>query len=444
MRTTTQEKTGQAKQYSSLKPTGSPGLSMVSLLNSPFSLVLALALLLNLYVDWANNLKVVKHDEMPPLQLSKSALRFKYAQLKSLPAPPDIALLGSSLLMGVSYYSDEELFPASLKKIMDEENLNAFQAYPQANRLSLLLGEKTGRMPKIFNFSSAACMVSDVHLLLSRMIEAGKKPKTVILGLGLRDFVDNVNPPTGETPSFQSLCSAPYLLAEGERLSGLMKPESFSNLIASTLFPLWRDRDELKLLAEHYLAQTFHRPNSYNRVMKMITEQAKIDAALQAKEAAAKASSPKAVATKSVEAVGTAVKNTQNTKSETQSTQGSSLPTHDYQARYNPPNYERFYEEMGRLADFISLCKKEGIRPILVNMPVSAGNKQISKQSLRAKYLSDLRNLCQTNGVTLLDYEDTQVFGDEDYFDTVHLNQKGSKKFMAIFAEDLAKEGISK
>ncbi|MBX9689413.1 MAG: hypothetical protein K2X27_22075, partial [Candidatus Obscuribacterales bacterium] len=132
-------------------------------------------------------LQNVPHTSQPNLELSKAALRFKMDELKQS-ANPDIMIIGSSLPMCAFFYTERPpFFDLALGAKIRGLQLNLLQSYPKAGYFTERLKEITGKDERVFNFAGAACMVSDTKLVLSRALEAHKKPSLIIYGVGLRD-----------------------------------------------------------------------------------------------------------------------------------------------------------------------------------------------------------------------------------------------------------------
>ncbi len=228
-------------------------------MTSTFLWIVALFVVANLTWGLLRPLQAVPHTAQPNLELSKAALRYKMDKLtKSKSA--DFMIVGSSLPMCAFFYTERPPF-FDLKEgdRIRSLKLNLLQSYPEAGYFQNKLKELSNKDFTVFNFAGAACMVSDSKLVIERAIAANKAPKALIYGLGLRDFVDNVNPPPGETPYYKALCNAQYLLGH---ISELAHFPSFSDLSVAALCKLYDLRNEFRISAEHVACKTFHHPSS--------------------------------------------------------------------------------------------------------------------------------------------------------------------------------------
>lgn len=393
--------------------------------------LLAFLIGLNLLVLSIDPLQAVPEDEMPPLQLAKTSIAFKMKEFASRDRGPDILLLGSSLPMYAFYESETGgFYDQALMKRMETRGVSPLRGYTGAHRFEKELSRTTGHEVQVFNFSIPAAMVSDMHLVLNRSLEAGHKPGRVIIAAGLRDFVDRVNPSLGATPTYLELSDARYLCANWGLLASNTKTENMSDLVESALFPVWRYRGELKLAADHYLSLLFKRPTPH-----------KLDVInFEKKEAAA-----------SVVSVSSEAKPLRTSVDSYPAGSGEPAPVAgpvvldelDYRQRYNPPDISQLRSEFAMLESILETCKKKGIAVTLVNMPVSRGHRQLSEPSLRNEYLGRLEAVSTRYGADLIDYELSSVFQDTDFRDTVHLATGGSMKLVADLADRLSgSEGI--
>lgn len=396
-------------------------------------------------------LETVPHNLIPALQLSETALTFKFNHLLAQPSAPDMMLLGSSLPMCAFYYAEGTLNPR-IVEITKRHGLNLIQSYPEANFFRAEIKRRFACAPSVFNFTTAACMPSDARLLLMRIISNHRQPQVLVYGLGLRDFVDNINPPPGETPAFKALCDAGYLASNATLIP---KAEAKTDLAISSLFELYRVRDQLRLLAEHFLCDGFRRQTNMERAFSMIAAERAQKAVSSTTEAQSenrdrvqsagnkscntamepdsKVASVRKIADAQLVGRAQADSNSANRIPHA----SSNLSPLDYKQRYNPPNYKKLAAEMHELDTIAGICKEKGIKLVLINMPVSEGNKALSAPGLRQAYLRQLRSLAAGRGLLLVDFEEEHIFNDTDFLDTVHLSGYGAKKMIAILLDSL-------
>ncbi|HEY9868103.1 MAG TPA: hypothetical protein V6D08_02760, partial [Candidatus Obscuribacterales bacterium] len=110
--------------------------------------------------------------------------------------PADVVLLGSSLLM----------HPVSR---LDADYLNRDLDYVRHHRSVYMEAAVSQRFgvadPLCFNFALPGGMVSDDYMVARALFDGQRKPRIVVLGLCLRDFMDNGVTWCGGTPAFRYL-----------------------------------------------------------------------------------------------------------------------------------------------------------------------------------------------------------------------------------------------
>lgn len=361
-------------------------------------------IIFNIFVSGLNISKYTDQEALHPLQRAKLAISFKLKEYKQLKEPPDVIVLGSSLPMSALYYSEGAKYSDKLKTKTQNENVNFFQAYTEGKFLESLLSERFGRTYSVFNFTTAACMISDVDLIWSKISTTGKKPKQVVIGLGLRDFIDNVNPKFGQTPIFKELIYSGYL---ANNINQFLCTDGYTvkDLTLSSIFPIWKNRAELRIFLEHSIAKQTDRVT--------IQEQAR------QKHLVKKQSKDKAIIAENVKRQKTG--------------DDIVLQERDYQQRYNPPNMVQYKNEMASLNKLLRSLKAQGVPVTLVNMPVSRGNKKISSATVRQKYTRDLESIASKFKCNYVDFENSTEFTNKDFLDTVHLGPGGAVKFLKRF-----------
>lgn len=436
---------------------------MQSATKSTFIWILGLFALANVSWGFLHPLQAVPHTSQPNLELSKAALRYKMDKL-SQSKTPDVLIIGSSLPMCAFFYTEAPpYFDLNEGDRIRQQKLNLLQSYPKAGYFHAALQEQTKKDLEVFNFAGAACMVSDTKLVMERCLAAHKKPKVLIYGLGLRDFVDNVNPPPGETPYYKALCNLGYV---ANHLLQLTHVNAFTELSMSALCRLYDLRNEFRITAEHFACTTFHHPSSIelafmlgdlNRQLQNPTVKKALAPAPAAtavssttdptKDTANTTTATTAVEKKADASGPPAPRRLQESAPKTttpSSTTGSPAPTLsvlDYPQRYTPANYSRLEQEMKELREMIAFCKKNQIQLVLMNMPVSQGHKTLSPPGLRDEYLKELRSTAKDADL-FLDFEDANL-PDSDFFDTVHLNGDGAKRFVDGLSKKLVESGIT-
>lgn len=346
-----------------------------------------------------NYLKNVPQDRISPALLAKAAVAFKLEQFNKVAGKTDVIVVGSSLPMCCLYYADDPKDHRVIR-LMEEKNLNPLQAYTSAQYFSRL------SKSTVFNLTVAASMISDDHLLVSKIID--KAPGKIILCVGLRDFADNINCSFAGTSTFQALFDLPYAFC-GDNL-----PFTFSHatrpiqqeLSLDAILPMYRNHSELGLAITYEGEKLFKKtgPKIVGKTVSKPDIRALTFKLPPQVEAIKKATT--CIAGKPV------------------------LDTLGYEKRYMPPNYKQMDLEAKALDRLCKLCKDKKVELILINMPVSSGHQALSSKEMRAKYLEILQSASTKYDIKYLNFEKNDLINDQDYLDTVHMGPSGATKFL--------------
>lgn len=109
------------------------------------------------------------------------------------------------------------------------------------------------------------------------------------------------------------------------------------------------------------------------------------------------------------------------------------------QLSINKTNWNKDIKAEKLFYEFISICKKNDIRLILVYAPVYYKKSQhISFFNQSRRYYKQIASI---NNLTFLDYSMSAISYDEKYFyNATHLNARGAKKFTEILSKDLIED----
>jgi hypothetical protein len=97
-----------------------------------------------------------------------------------------------------------------------------------------------------------------------------------------------------------------------------------------------------------------------------------------------------------------------------------------------------FNRQFTALEESAKLLKKNGIRLMLVEMPLPAGNLAALPPSLSSMYFGRIKTICQENGLPFYRPELEETFPDRDFQDDSHLNAFGAAKFFKRLAHFVA------
>jgi len=93
--------------------------------------------------------------------------------------------------------------------------------------------------------------------------------------------------------------------------------------------------------------------------------------------------------------------------------------------------------QMRGLAQFIDICKANGINCVLLNMPLSPGNVELYGKERYARFIQSLNELAESRGAGFVDLAHEGTWEKELFVDSVHLNPVGGTKVVQILAPKL-------
>jgi len=389
-------------------------------------ILVALVICLDQASHLANPLKYLAWQRVHPFQLTQASVLYKYSVLMSRQSTPDVLLFGTSMMIAPIYYCDTGICPASKPSLdrMSDLGLNLFQSYPEAIYLSDLLTHALHRHVDVLTMTVPAAMVSDSKLLLSKLIQHGKAPKMVVYGISPRDFIDNLIPPIGGTPTFKALGDLSDLCAIGP---AHLAPDIAQNLVVYSLSNYYRVRNDFRVLALEWSSKAFNRPRDLSESVSWQQT--------EAEHATVRAPVGAPVGAAAGAAVGATANHSKSSPIGSLTRQQQMV---DYGLRYNPPNWKRFDQELQQFVDLVHLCQAKHIDLVVVNMPITPENKALIDAKLYARYLDEVTRCTSTQNVRFIDFQDSLPVSKADYLDTVHLNGQGGQKFQDALAPLLA------
>lgn len=340
--------------------------------------------------------------------------------------PADIVLLGSSVMRGPFYYCD--LRPA-LSLVY--ENYNKSLALEKA--IDKIDGEQ-----KVYNFARDGEMVSDAMLIVNDFLKDKNKPKVLVYGIAPRDFLDHTLPSETNTEEFNMLAN----LTDCLRYSNVFAEGGWQwlQVLASKALPYF---DARKMVQER-LAQMLNRPQNAAPT-PVATKQDPFAATEESStredilrplkkkfvEAVRKDKTLKAEAIASQIRMQKALMDAQN---DTEAWRQGLL---QYSVRYWYIDKARYNRQMHALEALLAITKQRGIKVMLVNMPLAAGNVSLLPQDFYLTYLDDLQKTSTKYGAKFINLQNRKEFDRSCYKDPVHLNVFGGHKLIDLLASNI-------
>ncbi|HEY9679211.1 MAG TPA: hypothetical protein V6C76_14475 [Drouetiella sp.] len=102
----------------------------------------------------------------------------------------------------------------------------------------------------------------------------------------------------------------------------------------------------------------------------------------------------------------------------------------EYRAHYENLNVDALNRQLKFLEALLATCERRQIRVILISMPLTNENKALLAKQLYPTFNQKLSTLANIYHQKLFQPEDRD-FESADFMDSVHLNARGSKKFIA-------------
>lgn len=332
---------------------------------------------------------------------------------------PDLAFLGSSLMVSTAIETDVETYKFALDMTL----------YRRAKFFDEVMGERTGRKVRTLNLASPAQLPSDSYLTLKEAIAEGVRPGVVLYGIAPRDFING----TAVEYPFETACYQ-YLrrlistddidkaldnaTAQSSSFPWNTLPVSWNLIDQPTLRrffsmqPIMRAAVDLRVLAEanaadfagsilnglgigerHFLYVRYLLPNFKPLHM--------VPGALLAGW-------------------------TYNSKKKGPDYYDN---TQAYIERYANPSEQFYTSQMASLKEIVALCNREKIKLVVINMPIREVNVSILSPQWRARYKQDIERETAKVQTTFMDLCFFNQYTQDDYGDPVHLNGKGGRKF---------------
>ncbi len=371
---------------------------------------------LNWVIQSVKPLQYIKTTRYVPLE--QNPLVSKLPAFFDAKERPELLVLGSSLPMEAIARYDAEYTGS-----FNEKSLNEVRQYTGAKYLEHLIEQKNGTKLSAFNLTCVACMASDAELILRRAIDAGRSPKIVIFGMGPRDFIDNVAPPTGKSPVCQLLSNRTTL---PEIFSEVRTLDETRDLLLGQLVYLYKVRTDYKTMLTGWACDLLAHPADLyesNQLAKLSKKAAEEKGIAVAASPAQDQTAASEIKTREVCKI-----DQENDQSSTEQKRAQFADLPEWRERYLPANVDRFEKEKASFQKMLDTCKKKGIRMIVVNMPITNENKEIIPRKLFERYQNEVCTMPAQYGDEMLDLDGSGAFQLSDFYDSAHVNAQGGKK----------------
>lgn len=311
--------------------------------------------------------------------------------------PPDVVLMGSSLIMHSVSRCEADYVGRDIDYVTHHKSTYLRNS---------LMNKLPGYNGECFNFALPGGMLSDDFIIGRAMFNQQRKPKVLVLGLSLRDFMDTCVHCAGSTPAFRYLkryCPIDDIVT-------LAWPEP------------WRQ-------VEYYMGKGFY---LYGK---------SLDLQVIAAESAKKLSSQLLPAPANAAVCQTDYTQNLPVNLRSEVEKGmfivQSKPKYDFEdnrpifrKRYRNRNEKLFAVQKEFLEKLLQQCNDLGIKVVIANMPLTPDHHEILPPGQYPDYLAMLEQEAHKYGCTYIDLNTDPQFTRRDYYDTCHMNGTGGKKFL--------------
>lgn len=307
---------------------------------------------------------------------------------EAVASEPKRLFLGSSLLLCATRRADTGTDSDSPHQLEDYRFARTFDEMIAQDKIVT------------YNLALSGLLVSDYKRLLAELLEAGRRPQSVYIFVGFRDFIDNFR--------LDGAGSHVSVFFDGRSTPLARYLPGFAGNY------LLEHHEELKTVFLYYACQILRRP-----------PQLQADGDLQKLEF-----------DRLVQFNLAEEKRDRLMKRRFRNDMQSDLVA--YRKRYLPIDSAKLDREMRSFESLLDLCARSGIEARVVFMPVSCRNAGLLPGDFQEQFWQRLRALTQARKVALYEFPPCKDFQDNDFEDSVHLNAEGAKKFWQCLREQTA------
>jgi hypothetical protein len=293
--------------------------------------------------------------------------------------------------------------------------------YHDAAYVDHVLSTTFGAKFKTFDLAIPGQMPSDAYMALRAALDLGQRPKVVMYGIAPRDFIDSTLLSPLDTETYHYLGRLVNIEPLAPQL--FKDPQTkFNRLLEKSVFLYGHSLDFqiaytdacTPVINKAVPFPTGGKPFTYWDRIKLLPGYLKGELY------------PTAMIASPLEQTFSMSRFTDNTK--------------DYIERYKRPRPEIFRTQMFFMQKLSELCSSNGIKLILINMPITKKNISLLGMTRYDEYLGAINQFGHANNAPVLNLNDFEKYTIEDFHDLVHLNGSGATKFFDSLGQALAKD----
>ena len=362
-----------------------------------FGLVLALAI--NIALEIFQPASKVDPTKLPS---THTWIWWRTQEFAAQKTTPPVVLLGSSLMMIPISMQDAEYLRQPLDASQHWQS-----AYMQTRLEQQLLSHCVGQIPAsnqltCFNFAMPGAMVSDDYMIARTLLQDNHKPKVIVLGITLRDFVDSHLSCAAATDVFKYLSRFQSV----DDLVALSMPQIWQRLDYALSKGIWLvgKRLDLQVMLSDAVKNHIKPANASPISNQETTPTTNIASKLKAE----------------VEPGMFVLAPGDSSTYEDNSA--------EYRTRFKAVSATGFANQEQFLEMFCRQANDRGIKVVLANMPLTRENMALMPSGSYDHYLATVKNLSTRFHISFVDLNDGHTFTKVDFKDTAHMNAHGGQK----------------
>ena len=333
---------------------------------------------------------------------------------------PDVLLIGSSVALSSAYESDKAIGVIS-EKVRKSE-------YYGAEQLTRSIESTTGKKLSIVNLACFGAATNYAWMCTTKLVEFDKIPKVIVYETVSRDLFDASIPRSFESEYYRTMAFAhPKKVSKTPQIF----QQAYDYLMGSHVVTLAQN-----LLSE---PETLRNPERFRFEFDstlgalIYIYQKRVEVLAGLTESAMKLTDRQS-------SFG-ALQNQIDNKKKNPFAKLSAQPIGVFDVDPTP-QLGRFEDEKVYFVKLLQVCKKNNIRLIVVNMPVTESYERLVPTQLRSRWPSEIENAAKQYGFEVLDCNAKHDFTGDDFIDMAHLNGKGSLKLNDILSKEIARRGL--
>lgn len=315
---------------------------------------------------------------------------------------PQVVLTGSSLMMNPTWLQEA----AHLNKDVDIV-ANHRTTYLE----SVIKKSLPGFSAQCYNFGLPGSMMSDDYMVVRALLKGDRKPGIVVIGLGPRDLMDCRFNCAASSKHFQYL----ERYSDTHDIIDLTMPQFWQRInFVVKEFDYFVGKKWNMQVAAGETARQFFQP-----LISAITKEGPLELS---NEANYRLEIAKGVWIAKPSAASYFFLDN----------------TSEWKRRHRKTNDFLFNNQKQFLELALQTCRKEGIEPLLVNMPMLEVSKNTMHPDIYPRHMQLLKEMSQKYHCVMVDTNTLATFVTEDFTDTCHMDASGGKKLLDIIGNAIA------